>query len=87
MLKISSKPKLHICDKHIELKILGRINSDIAEYQNVCSICGKIKEHWAYGYHYVLNYKETDAKERKKHERMIKKKRKNSLDLPDDLPF
>lgn len=54
-MKIRFKPRIHNCDKHlIETNYLYD-EYGVIEYDIVCEVCNKVKNHWAYGY--LLNKK------------------------------
>lgn len=55
-MKISFKNKLHNCDKHL-VKHHWREEGYIVETEEYCSICGRIKNHDAYGDNFVIKYK------------------------------
>ena len=55
-MKISFRPKIHNCDKHLTIKEFHK-DYYINEYIVYCSICKKIKEHNTYGDYINIKWK------------------------------
>jgi len=55
-MKISIKKQAHNCDKHLAIKH-WHDDVSVVETMQYCTICGRIKNHDAYGQDFVINYK------------------------------
>lgn len=48
-MKLSLRPKIHNCEKHLTETNEQYDAYGVIEYDVICSVCGKKKNHWAYG--------------------------------------
>lgn len=55
-MKLSVKKQIHNCDKHLTTKC-WRDDVGVVETMRYCTICGRIKNHDAYGQDFIINYK------------------------------
>ena len=55
-MKISIKKRIHNCDKHLSCKDYWD-EVGVVETIQYCTVCGRIKNHDAYGADCVINYK------------------------------
>ena len=59
-MKISFKPKIHNCDKHLKVCYISsgynQPRGDIG-FVTICEICKRKKEHIEYGCTFIKNYK------------------------------
>ncbi len=55
-MKISFLPKLHNCDNHLRHEEYRDGIGNIDESLDFCMVCGRIKNHFAYGTDFVYDY-------------------------------
>ena len=55
-MKLSIKNQIHDCDKHLDERYYYE-EVGIVETIQYCTICGRIKNHDAYGHNFVIEYK------------------------------
>ena len=55
-MKLSFVPKLHNCDNHLKHKEYRDGIGYTDESLDFCLVCGRIKNHYAYGTEYVNDY-------------------------------
>ena len=56
-MKLTLFPRPHNCDKHINVNFWSD-EQGVVERLEVCTVCNRVKNFWAYGVDYVINYKQ-----------------------------